>query len=637
MKKLLVVLLSLFVVFGIVGCSSKKSSESSGPDLTTYTHTYDADIDTLDYLVSDLNTNNRHISNFVEGLYAYDNLGKLVPAIAESYTVSEDGLQWTFKIREGVKWVTASEEVYADVTAHDFVAGLKHAADAKTHLSYLVDGFIANYDKYAAGEVDFDQVGVKAVDDYTLVYTLTAPAPYFLSMTTYNVFHPANAEFLASKGEEFGSTSPDSILYNSAYILTVNDSKSKISYKANENYWDKENVHIKKVDFLFDDGSDVYSTIKGFENGVYVSAGLLPVWEDFEAYKEKYAGKYNTSLPNFTTFGVMFNFNRRTFNHTGKDEAQQAAAKEAILNPNFRRAFKAAFDRQAYLKQSMPEDVALSTTRNILTYPEIVFTSTGESYGKLIEKEYAKLTGEQINLADGQDPFLSKEKALAYIEKAKEEGITFPVILDMPVISNEGPVRIKRANSLKESVESNTDGQILINLIELTKDEVMAIQYRNTDPVLADYDLNTFAGWGPDFGDPKTFVDIMNANDGAFLDKHGVNPLGEDAENDKVLEKVGLKKYTELAELADKETADLDKRYQLYAEAEGLLIADAIFLPQQQQLRAYSVSRIVPFTRAYGLTVDPLYRMKGVKLQADIVTVEQFEKAYQEWEAAKKN
>lgn len=636
MKKLLVILLSLFVVFGLAGCNTSKNDSGSTVENTTFTHIFDTDIDTLDYLLTDLNTNSRHLTNFVEGLYAYDNLGKLVPALAESYSVSADGLEWTFNLRKGVKWVTANEEVYGEVTAHDFVAGLKHAADGKSPLAYLIEEVVKNYSAYTKGEVAFDQVGVKAKDDYTLVYTLTAPAPYFLSLATYTIFYPVNADFLASKGADYGSLSPDSILYNSAYILTVNDSKSKISYKANDNYWDKENVHIKKVDLLFDDGTDVYSVIKGFENGVYVSSSLSPAWEDFETYKEKYKENYNTTLPNSTTFGVMFNFNRRTFNHTGKDAQQQADAKEALLNANFRRAFKAAFDRQAYMKQSMPEEVALATTRNILTYPEISFKNNGESYGKLVENVYNRLTGESLNLADGQEAFLSKEKALAYIEKAKAEGVKFPVILDMPVISNESPIRVKRANSLKQSVEENTDKQIIINLIDLTKDEVLAIQYRNSDPMLADYDLNTFAGWGPDYGDPKTFVDILSVNGGAFLDKHGLNKLGEDAENDKILEKVGLAKYTELADLADKETTDLDKRLDLYAEAEGLLIADAIFIPLQQQLRGYAVSKIVPFTSIYGLNVDSTYRMKGKKLQSEIVTKEQYEKAYAEWEAAKK-
>lgn len=634
MKKLLVILLSLFVVFTVVGCSSSKEETSSKEEMVL-TATFDTDIDTLDYLLTDLNSNSKIFTNFVEGLYSFDNLGKLVPAIAESYSVSADGLEWTFNLRKGVKWMTANEEVYGDVTANDFVAGLKHAADGKSSLAYLVDAVIKNYDAYIKGEVAFDQVGVKAKDDYTLVYTLNNPTPYFLSLSTYSVFYPLNAEFLASKGEEFGSLSPDSILYNSAYILTVNDSKSKISFKANDNYWDKENVHIKKVDLLFDDGTDAYAIIKGFESGVYPSAGLSPSWEDFESYKEKYKDNYYTSLPNALTFGVMFNYNRQSFNHTNKDETQRVEAQAAIRNANFRRAFRSAFDRLAYMKQSMAEEVAVSTMRNILNYPEIAFTKAGVSYGKLVENEYNKITGENISLTDGQDPFFSKEKALGFIEKAKAEGIKFPVSLDLLVISNESPIRVKRANSLKESVESNTDKQILINLVELTKDEVLTIAYRNHDPAKADYDINTFSGWGPDYSDPKTFAEIMSANNGAFLDKHGLSSLGENPENDKVIEEIGLLNYTQLIEKADAEYGDLDKRYQLFAEAEGKLIADVLYLPLSQQTRGYVVSKIVPFTSVYGINVDSPFRMKGKKLQSEIVTKEQYDKAYAEWEAAK--
>ena len=115
-------------------------------------------------------------------LVEYDNLGIVRPALAESWTVSDDGLVWTFKIREGVKWYAYDGQEYADVTAHDWVSSAKYLlnpdnASATANIFYSV---VKNAEEYYLGEIDdFESVGVKALDDYTLEYTLKQPVPYF--------------------------------------------------------------------------------------------------------------------------------------------------------------------------------------------------------------------------------------------------------------------------------------------------------------------------------------------------------------------------------------------------------------------------------------------------------------------------
>lgn len=636
MKKLLFILLSVLLI--ATGCSSKPadnaSTENAAP--VKYTHVYDNDIEQLDYLVTNKNTNNRITTNFVEGLYANDTKGNTVPAIAESHSVSEDGLTYTFNIRKGVKWVTATGEEYAEVTAHDFVAGLKHVADSKAETVDVVRPFIKNLAEYVDGSVAFEEVGVKAVDDYTLTYTLTQPTPFFLSLTLYTVLYPVNEKFLTSKGSEFGTTLADSILYNSAYILTTNDSKSKIAMKKNEAYWDKDNVFVDVVELIYDDGSDVYSVIKGFENGTYVSAGLSPAWEDFATYIEKYKGNYNATLPNVYTFGPFFNFNRQAFEYTNKDDAAKKVAQDAILNKNFRAAFKAAFDRVAYNRQSMPEEIALLSVRNIYTYPEIVKTSAGVTYGTLVGNELNKLNSTSLDYSDGVDIALNKEAALKYIEAAKAEGITFPVTLDVLTVSTS-PILLKRTASLKESIESNTDGQILIEIHQVDRDTYSNIGYYSEDPAAKDYDLSLTAGWGPDYQDPKTFLDTFSPKDGAYLTNIGLEPLGKNPASDAALNKLGLVEYQALLDKASTEYSDLDKRYQLMAEAEAYLLNNVIYIPMSQNTRGYVVSKVVPFSSANGLTVDSGYRFKYKKLQDTIVSQEQFEAAYAEWKSASKN
>ena len=239
-------------------------------------------------------------------------------------------------------------------------------------------------------------------------------------------------------------------------------------------------------------------------------------------------------------------------------------------------------------------------------------------------------------MSDGQDPFLSKEKALEYIEAAKAEGIQFPVTLDMMVIGDNAQAYIDRANSMKQSVEENTDGQIIINVELLPMDTVQDICYRNQDPARADYDINTFSGWSPDYADPKSFVDIYSTSAGAYMHTLG---LALDSDNDPASQEakaeVGLDEYERLYREADAITDDMQARYEAFAKADAYMVANAIMVPQQMDARGYVVSRVVPFTRSYSQTGISEYKYKFMRVQEDIVTREQYDAAYEEWLAAR--
>ena len=176
----------------------------------------------------------------------YDHLGIVKPALATEWSVSDDGLVWAFKIREGVKWYNYKGEEYAEVVAQDWVDALKYSFDpdnasSTANISYSV---IKNGEAYFKGEIDnFEQVGVKAKDKYTLEYTLNHPVPYFLSMLTYCPFMPANGQFLEEVGESFG-TDNTNILYNGAYILSAWEPQNQHEFIKNEDYWDADNVYI---------------------------------------------------------------------------------------------------------------------------------------------------------------------------------------------------------------------------------------------------------------------------------------------------------------------------------------------------------------------------------------------------------
>lgn len=657
-KKVLALLLAFVLVLaacGPAGNSGKKpggDGEKDGGELTTasteLTVATNREVENMDYVVTAKTSDHEINSNLIDGLLENDRYGKIAPALAEKWESNDDKSVWTFHLRDAV-WVTNTGEEYGPVTADDFVTGLRHAAEFASETSWLVQGIIKGYAEYLDSDFsdqEWEKVGVKAVDEKTVEYTLENPTPYFESMTTYSILYPINKQFLETKGEgcklgspntekcDFGSVKLDSILYNGGYILTTNDAKSQAILEKNDAYWDADNVFMEKVTRVFDGGEDPYSTIKGYESGTYSYASLNPSWEDYDTYLEKYKDNAYYDIPNAIAFGIIFNFNRQTFDHTNYADKDKAAAEmthKAIMNENFRKAVRAAYDQVAYLSVAMPEELAKQTTRNINNFPGAA--GQGDTpYFDLVTEAYNEATGENRDLHDGQTPFFSKDEALAFIEKAKEEGITFPVHLDM-LVDETSDTRTKRAQSMKKAIEDNTDGQIIIELVMRSQDVVQNIAYRSNDPAEMDYDISTFTGWGPDYADPKSFVDIYSPTTGYYMDPLGLDQLDENGEilNKDIKEAVGLMEYEKLYREADAINTDMNARYKAFAKADAYLIQKAIYIPTQMETRFQRISKVVPFSRVYSDTGLTEFKYKGLRLQEELVTAEEYNKAFEEW------
>ena len=618
----------------------------------------DFSVESLDYVVSDKNPDHEHTANFVDNLLENDPTGKLVPSLAQEWSSNDDKSVWTFKIKPGIKWVTSTgEEWPEEVTADDFVTGLRHGADFGSSTSWLLEGVIKGYSEYLASNLsdeEWAKVGVKAVDPLTLEFTLEGPTPYFESMTTYSVMSPINKTFLESKGEgcklgapdpkkcDFGKVTPDAILYNGAYILEELTPKSQITWIANESFWDAEKVQVKNVKWIYDDGSDPYSAIKGFESGIYESAGLLASWGDYDKYLEKYKDNATISLPNANAFGIIMNMNRGSFEHTGyaKDEEQRKNTKNALQNEDFRKALRASYDAVAALGTNAPEEVAKAQIRNINNFPE-AGTSKNGTYFELVQKFYKEATGEDVDLSDGQYPWLSKEKALEHLAAAEKAGVKFPVHLDLLTIDTRKDL-VNKANSLAESIKENTDGKVIVHVNLRPQDTVVQIAFQLNDPKQADYDISTFSGWGPDFADPKSFAETYSAKHGPYLKNMGLGGVetneetGEETVLDEdIKEKIGMMEYTRMIEEADKIVDDMDARYEAYAKADAYLIEKAFFLPNSQQTRAQRVTKLEPFQTPFANYGDALLKLKGMVIRDEIVTVDEWNAALDAWTKAR--
>ena len=644
MKKSKVFLLAavgLLSVGVLTACSS--SSKTSGK---TYNYVYGGDPATLDYVSTNKKNMTTAVSNGVDGLFENDQYGNLKPSVAENWSVSQDGLTYTYKIRKGVKWYTSDGEEYADVTAKDFVTGLKHAADTNSEAIYLLQNSVKGLNDYLSGaNKDFSNVGIKAVDDYTLQYTLSQPEPYWNSKLTYSVTWPVNGEFLKSKGKDFGkSTDPTSILYNGPYLLKALTTKSSIEFTKNENYWDKDHVYFDNIKLTYDDGSDQESLERNFTDGVYNLARLFPTSSNYSKVEKQYKDNIFYTQPGSAVEGVGINIDRQTYGHTSKENDQQkTSTKTALLNKDFRQSLGFAIDRTNYAAQLNGKEGGSTAVRNIFVKPDFV-QADGKDFGTMVMDQLPAYGDEWsgVNLADSQDGLYNPEKAKAEFAKAKEalqaEGVQFPIHLDVPV-NQSSKITVNQVQSIKQSVESALGkDNVVLDIHQLSADDFNNITYSASNAAAEDWDLSVGVAWDPDYLDPSTYLDVLKTTSS----ENTKSFMGYDDPNSQAVQKVGLKEYDQLVDDASKETTDLKARYEKYAKAQAWLTDSALYLPTTTYNGAAAViSRIKPFSGAYAQAGDKgsSYYFKYLKSQDDIVTKKQYDSAYKDWlkERAKSN
>lgn len=529
----------------------------------SYSVTNNADPETWDVLATSKAADSEKIVQTYDGLLEYDIEGVQQPALAESYTVSDDGLVYTFKIREGATWVDSQGRYIADVTADDFVAGMQHMMDAMGGLEYLVENLIVNASAYIYGDItDFSQVGIKAVDTYTLEYTLNEPCSYFTTMLGYSVFAPMSRTYYESQGGKFGTEydsgadsynygkSPDNIAYCGAFLITNATEKNAIVFKKNDSYWNADAMNINTYSMLWNDGSEATKAYNDMKAGTIDGAGLNSSslelakndgWFDLYNYvtstnATSYMGFYNVSRTAFA------NANDTTTVVSPQTEADAARTNAAMMNVHFRRAISFAADRGAYNAQSVGEELKLVSLRN--TYVPGTFVQLAEEvtvdingtattypagtmYGKIMQdqidadgvvlKVWDPNAEEGLGSTDGFDGWYNPEAAAAEMALAVEElaaqGVEVsaenPIQIDLPYYQGSTS-RTNMCNAYKQSLEGVLEGKVVVNLVPCVDyAEWYYAGYYTSYGYEANYDMYDLSGWGPDYGDPSTYLDTF--------------------------------------------------------------------------------------------------------------------------------
>ena len=627
---------------GVLAACSGSGSSAKGEK--TFSYVYETDPDSLNYLTTGKAAVANITSNVVDGLMENDRYGNFVPSMAEDWSVSQDGLTYTYTIRKDAKWYTSEGEEYAAVKAQDFVTGLKYAADNKSEALYLVQDSIKGLDAYVKGEVkDFSEVGIKAIDDQTVQYTLNKPESFWNSKTTMGVLAPVNEEFLTSKGSDFAkATDPSSILYNGPFLLKSLVAKSSVEFEKNPNYWDKDNVHIDKVKLSFWDGQDTGKLADTFKDGGFSMARLFPTSAGYPELEKEFKDNIVYTPQDSATFLVGTNIDRQSYKYTSKTtDEQKTSTKKALLNKDFRQALAFGFDRTAYASQVNGESGASKLLRNLFVPPTFV-QADGKNFGDLVKEKLVTYGDEwkDVNLDDAQDGLYNPEKAKAEFAKAKTalqaEGVQFPIHLDMPV-DQTSTTKVQRVQSLKQSLEATLGADnVVVDIQQLQKDEVLNVTYFAETAAGEDWDLSDNVGWSPDYIDPSTYLDIIKPSVGENTKTY----LGFDSgTNNAAAKQVGLEDYEKMVVEADNEVTDVSKRYDKYAAAQAWLTDSALIIPTTSQTGRPMLSKMVPYTLPFaysgnkGTSEALLY--KYLELQDKPVTADEYQKAQDKWKKEK--
>ena len=627
---------------GVLAACSGSGSSAKGEK--TFSYVYETDPDSLNYLTTGKAAVANITSNVVDGLMENDRYGNFVPSMAEDWAVSQDGLTYTYTIRKDAKWYTSEGEEYAAVKAQDFVTGLKYAADNKSEALYLVQESIKGLDAYVKGEVkDFSEVGIKAVDDQTVQYTLNKPESFWNSKTTMGVLAPVNEEFLTSKGSDFAkATDPSSILYNGPFLLKSLVAKSSVEFEKNPNYWDKDNVHIDKVKLSFWDGQDNNKLAENFKDGSFSMARLFPTSASYPELEKEFKDNIVYTPQDSSTYLIGTNIDRQSYKYTSKTtDEQKTSTKKALLNKDFRQALAFGFDRTAYASQVNGESGATKLLRNLFVPPTFV-QADGKNFGDLVKEKLVTYGDEwkDVNLDDAQDGLYNPEKAKAEFAKAKTalqaDGVQFPIHLDMPV-DQTSTTKVQRVQSLKQSLEATLGADnVVVDIQQLQKDEVLNVTYFAETAAGEDWDLSDNVGWSPDYIDPSTYLDIIKPSVGENIKTY----LGFDSgTNNAAAKQVGLEDYEKMVVEAGNENTDVSKRYDKYAAAQAWLTDSALIIPTTSQTGRPMLSKMVPYTLPFaysgnkGTSEALLY--KYLELQDKPVTADEYQKAQDKWKKEK--
>ena len=524
-KRVLACLLAAVMTAGLLaGCGGGEKSGGGGSSEQVLNISTNSVVVGLNPLVNtsapDNNAHNMIYDPLVRDRSAKDNTDEIVPAAAESWDVSEDGLTYTFHMNPDAKWSDGSK-----VTANDFEFTFKQMADPNTAATnaWLFDGVIVNFSEalYNNGKTP-DEIGVKALDEETLEIQLVHPASYFLQLVAGSAY-PVNQAKYEEYGSEYG-TAPDKTVYNGPLKVTSWNQNTEMVLEKNDQYWGQEDMQLDKVNYKVIQESS--TAVQAFINGELDVVGTSDTnWgKTITAAGDSQEMTVPSSAPDF----FMFNLKN-----------------EYLSNTKIRQALSIAFDRQEMV----------DTLRDGMSVP--IYSMMPDTM-KVGDKTYTELVdGKNYFVTQMQEEY-TDPKALLQEGLAELGKSTDPSQMTIRYASRGTSELSKKIGEwMKQVWEEKLGINVQIDMMEWN------IMWDKIDA--GDYDI-ACGGWGPYYNEPSALLQLFEPVNGYFnADKTGWN--NEDSQ-----------KFTELLNQA-KDVVDDKEKAEIYLQAEQLVVGNALIAP----------------------------------------------------------
>ena len=637
------------------GGSAAGGTAATG-DSATYTVLYARQPATLNYLICSADPDLYHGTHCVDTLVEYDSRGKIREGLATSWEWDADTLTWTFHLRDE-NWVDYTGAVLGPVTAQDFVDALAYllnpdyasgtaslvtpyVAGAEDYYNYCVwrnnaqNGTVAEdgttYTIDAAGTVtltaadgstttcpavDFSSVGVAAVDEHTLTYTLNYDFPGFLSLLNYAPFEPAYGPMLAELGDQFCTSAETACSCGAFYLAEYTPLESWVMKKNPENY-DKDNVYIDTIRYIYNQEALISGpemVRRGEIDQATISSDILDSWladdttKDMVSMERPETGKSYFYFFNFLPYAHQF----PNWNTTGVDAQYQPDNwAKAVNSTNFRKAFLYAINPAVTLAVTAPEGYE-NYKLHTITPPSFCADSKGVDYTEC---------GALAKVTDHFNEATAKQYRDAAVQELTAAGATFPIKVQYPY----NPAVVdwdKQCQVFKQQVEGVlNDG---FDFVDIIITQGPSDNFLNAVRRAGAYEFMSYY-WGADYSDPETEVYPFYQEAGdrgtcyAFL-RTGVEDgiiTGETADY--------VMTYMDMVEKAKAITADLDARYAAFAEAEAYLIENALVIPLSLPVPPYIATRLNLWEGQYAPTGFSSNRLKGIHILDHYVSMDEY-------------
>ncbi len=637
------------------GGSAAGGTAATG-DSATYTVLYARQPATLNYLICSADPDLYHGTHCVDTLVEYDSRGKIREGLATSWEWDADTLTWTFHLRDE-NWVDYTGAVLGPVTAQDFVDALAYllnpdyasgtaslvtpyVAGAEDYYNYCVwrnnaqNGTVAEdgttYTIDAAGTVtltaadgstttcpavDFSSVGVAAVDEHTLTYTLNYDFPGFLSLLNYAPFEPAYGPMLAELGDQFCTSAETACNCGAFYLAEYTPLESWVMKKNPENY-DKDNVYIDTIRYIYNQEALISGpemVRRGEIDQATISSDILDSWladdttKDMVSMERPETGKSYFYFFNFLPYAHQF----PNWNTTGVDAQYQPDNwAKAVNSTNFRKAFLYAINPAVTLAVTAPEGYE-NYKLHTITPPSFCADSKGVDYTEC---------GALAKVTDHFNEATAKQYRDAAVQELTAAGATFPIKVQYPY----NPAVVdwdKQCQVFKQQVEGVlNDG---FDFVDIIITQGPSDNFLNAVRRAGAYEFMSYY-WGADYSDPETEVYPFYQEAGdrgtcyAFL-RTGVEDgiiTGETADY--------VMTYMDMVEKAKAITEDLDARYEAFANAEAYLIENALVIPLSLPVPPYIATRLNLWEGQYAPTGFSSNRLKGIHILDHYVSMDEY-------------